>query len=529
MHPHRQQWRTYLLLGIIVAGGLALRLYRLCDRSIWFDEAFSWRLIKYPLGEMLRRVTLDNNLPLYFVLLKGWIGCFGDSALAMRLLSVLLGAAAIVAMFAFVREACQWSSNLRPARYSARRQLDAALLAAALVAVSALQIRWSWDVRAYSLGGLLALVASWSLLRALRSSDRSGRWWFTYAVSAVLFVYTHYFALFTLAVQGVLALYVLWDTAGSSARRLFGSRSGRQAAAVFAAVGLGWAAWMPFFIRQLHQVHESFWIAPLQEWEIAHTVYRMFVEPEEAAVSPTASLWALDLCVVGWVLFLWRADRIHAFIAASALVPIGAAVVLDHLGIHLFLLRYFVFAHLFFLAALAMLAGRIAQVPERYVVAGWLVLCGLLVLWQFHEKANLPQRPGAEAAARWILDHAGADDPVVVNSAFCYLPMLYYLRDRGHCYLYRQDEALPHYLGAAVITPEEMISQEQLAGMRWRRMWLVEQTNWVGAAAGFPPAGVGTLVGRQAFPEAFGLGSIIVCEYHAAKRTHQDGQMATGP
>ncbi|GAB6186275.1 glycosyltransferase family 39 protein [Thermopirellula anaerolimosa] len=515
MHQGKQQWRVYLLLGIIIAGGLALRLYRLCDRSIWFDEAFSWRLAQYPPGEMLRRVTLDNNLPLYFGLLKGWVGCFGDSLFAMRLLSVLLGTAAIAAMFLFVREARRWCCNEARQNNSPRQQTETALVASLFLAVSVFQIRWSWDIRAYALGTLLALLTSWTLLTALRSTKHAFRWWLSYAVLALLFAYTHYFALFTLAIQGVFALYLLWDLAGNNLRDLFRSRKGRYAVASFVLVAAGWAVWMPFFYRQFHQVQESFWIASLQRWEIAHTVYRMFMEPEEATLSLTASLWALDLCVLGWVVFLWRPDRVRIYVAASALVPIASAVLLDRLGVHLFFLRYFLFAHMFFLAALAMLVGRIPLVPERHVVIGGLAVSGLLLVWQFHAKINLPQRPGTEAAARWILEHAEPDDPVVVNSAFCYLPVLYYLRDRGGCYLYRanNDGRVPHYLGAAVIEPEEMVTQEQLASFAGNRIWFVESTNRVGAADSFPPADPRRIIRQMNFPDVFGLGTIRVHEY----------------
>ena len=39
---------TLLALAIIVAGGVALRMYGLYGRSMWFDEGFSWRTIRFP-------------------------------------------------------------------------------------------------------------------------------------------------------------------------------------------------------------------------------------------------------------------------------------------------------------------------------------------------------------------------------------------------------------------------------------------------------------------------------------------------
>ena len=196
-------------LLLILALGVGLRWHHLLDRSIWFDEAFTWRMIEYPFGDMLRRTTLDNTPPLYYVLLLGWSECFGDSPLALRSLSVVMGGVAIIAMFLFVREATTWAGRPDVEQSAKGRGTESALLAALLVAISAFQIRWSWDARPYALGAALVLLSSWALFRALRTREHAGHWWCGYAFLAVMFAYTHYFALFSLVVQAGFALYVL--------------------------------------------------------------------------------------------------------------------------------------------------------------------------------------------------------------------------------------------------------------------------------------------------------------------------------
>src|SRR5262245_16564124 len=83
--------RHLILLGALVLIGLGIRGHDLSARSLWFDEAFCWRLTEFPIPEMIRRVGLDNHPPLYFLLLKGWTSVFGESTMALRSLSVLLG------------------------------------------------------------------------------------------------------------------------------------------------------------------------------------------------------------------------------------------------------------------------------------------------------------------------------------------------------------------------------------------------------------------------------------------------------
>src|SRR5579862_1201882 len=95
----RNNMYVTLALAVIIAVGLGLRTFNLSDRSFWFDEAFSWRLIQYPLFEMLERTAQDNHPPLYFVVLKVWATIFGTSPLALRLPSALLGSLTILGMY----------------------------------------------------------------------------------------------------------------------------------------------------------------------------------------------------------------------------------------------------------------------------------------------------------------------------------------------------------------------------------------------------------------------------------------------
>src|SRR3989338_11107154 len=80
--------QTAGLLGVIVLLGVALRSYHLGARGLWFDEAFSWRLIQFPLPELPTRAAADVHPPLYYILLKLWASIFDTSLLSLRLFSV---------------------------------------------------------------------------------------------------------------------------------------------------------------------------------------------------------------------------------------------------------------------------------------------------------------------------------------------------------------------------------------------------------------------------------------------------------
>src|SRR5690349_14458390 len=58
--------RRCALAGILILGA-GIRTYGLGTRSFWTDEAFTWRMIEFPVGEMLVRISQDNHPPLYFL------------------------------------------------------------------------------------------------------------------------------------------------------------------------------------------------------------------------------------------------------------------------------------------------------------------------------------------------------------------------------------------------------------------------------------------------------------------------------
>jgi uncharacterized membrane protein len=190
--------RASVGLVVVLLVGLGLRYYSLAARSFWFDEAFSWRLTEFPLSEIVQRVGNDNHPPLYFLLLKTWAVLFGVSEWSLRGLSVLLGEVTIIGTYLFTWEAFRRSDQTTE---QTALRYRFALFAAAAVALSILQIRWSWEVRMYTLGTALAAFSSWALFRALHARPSTLRRWLLFGLLDLLFVYTHYYALFSIALK----------------------------------------------------------------------------------------------------------------------------------------------------------------------------------------------------------------------------------------------------------------------------------------------------------------------------------------
>ena len=202
--------RYWIVLAVILVLATAARFHGLAAKSLWLDEALSWRLQSFPIGTLIARTGEPTTVhpPLYFVLLQQWVRLSGDSEFWLRAPSAAAGALTVLAMFSFVYELVRFWSGDRPT--AARDAGLAGLLAAAMLAVNAFHVYLGHQVRGYTLGIVLAVLTSQMLLRALRLG--SVRAWVAYACLALAFCYTHTLALCTLAAQAYFAgMYLLWN------------------------------------------------------------------------------------------------------------------------------------------------------------------------------------------------------------------------------------------------------------------------------------------------------------------------------
>lgn len=153
------------------------------DRSLWLDEAYTVveRGSESIVGILL---TVEPHPPLYYLLVHGWMGAFGNSEVAVRLLSVFIGVAAVGAGY------------LLAARLYDR---DTGLVMAALLGVSSLQVHHAQSVRMYILVMLLSLLSLYFYLRVLDSQTVETR--FAYGFTTVALLYTHVYGVFLVLAQ----------------------------------------------------------------------------------------------------------------------------------------------------------------------------------------------------------------------------------------------------------------------------------------------------------------------------------------
>lgn len=444
--------QTGSLLLLIVMAGLLLRLFHLEAKSLWSDEVATvatslgnlidpdaWTAqgrsfdpatpqaasayverawTSHGLGNWAQTVAvLKQNIhpPFFFWLMNVSIHTLGNTPFGLRLPAVLFGSACIPLLFWVGR---RWAGTA------------VGLLAAALMALSGYQVAHSQDARPYTLATLLALVATWLLLRWLdktRSTNRAFHpvEWGGLALCNALGLYTHYLYLFFI---GFLALYGGW--ALRTHRGFLGW--------LFANLGLSallFLPWLPVLIEQRSFFHhvghytQGLW-QPMQLPEKLWRTLNDFLMPKEKLLKVTSVLF---LTAFGFL--AWRRKVVSMqpllFCGLWLAVILGAQIGLDLLqDTHTVTIRRYTL-----LAAPAIYLGVSYLLLKTPWPTVWLkrTLVSGLLLWTAWNSIQVLsghkfQSDDFQQAAQHITQHKQPGDVVLVHkSGAMAVGMAYYL------------------------------------------------------------------------------------------------------
>lgn len=207
------RWYRPLLVILILLAYL-VRAYHLDFFSFWIDEALTpLRTGQSPLDIIAghtfiqEAVSQDTHPPLYYLFVYITRVLWGTSDYAFRYFSLLWGVALVPLLFQFGRRLFGSSAGL---------------IAALLLAVNPLQVWYGQEARMYTQVVFLGAASSLALWRCLelglaqaagrvpRTNRPIIRWFVLYIVLAGLALYTHYTAVFLIALQGLLWVWLLW-------------------------------------------------------------------------------------------------------------------------------------------------------------------------------------------------------------------------------------------------------------------------------------------------------------------------------
>jgi mannosyltransferase len=495
-----------------VAVGTALRAWQITLRSLWFDEAFSWRLIQFSWPEMFTRAAADVHPPLYYIVVRVWSVVFSDSLLALRSFSVVAAAATIAAAYLF-------------GAYAFRSRWTG-LLAAALVAFSPWQIQFAWEARMYTLGTALVLLTTWLLVHAVRD-EKQPLWWLAYAFAAAAFAYIHYYALFSLIAQALFVLLVILVRTRGRLGEMLHWRLPWLALGAAAGIVVLYVPWLPVFLRQNSQVQASYWIPPLGGWSVPDTFFRMF-RPTAVFLDHSGVLnvvlFALPIILVGLgaAVLLWHGHRHfekHDAIwltVFAALVPFAVSIIISLISQSLYQDRFFVFAHPFILTGLAALLMTLPWRAWRIGLATAATVGFLVAFGVYWRELNIKERPGVRGAVEHITAQQIADEPILVSSPFIYFSVQYYAGEQGaasRALLISESGELAHFAGGPILRADDITTPTVFADETLASLWVVDTTGFGGQPYAVPAPWQATGETLR-FPEVFShQGDILVTRY----------------
>jgi hypothetical protein len=359
-------WRSsrlfaFVLLALALILGGFYRFHWLARWDMNGDEGIAWVAVVKP---TLREVTatfweVENGgkLPLFDIVLHGWVRLFGDSLFALRAMPAALGTIAIVLLFIAVREVCRSLGGETVA--------EAGEVAGAFAAlIYALNVTMVVSDRTAREFPLLIIAELAQIIFFVRAQCRAT--WVEYlgiAISTAIMVSTNYTASFLLSAEALwLGSLLLARWAGSArAAELAVFRPGL---AVTAGIALLTPLLPGIFISSSHAVHHN-----AVSWIRLQPVSWPFQVFCYAAGKPALFRILAALIVFG-VCSQWRSARLAAgFLAAWMLVPVLAVFLVTYLVAPMEFPRYVLIAFIGMFAFAGYGAGCVRSTAVRIVLA----------------------------------------------------------------------------------------------------------------------------------------------------------------
>jgi mannosyltransferase len=175
-------WHLTTLVPIVTLY-LALGFYQLDNQSLWMDEVISINRLS-PTDPIW--MPLYSQSPLYFILLGLWSKVAGNTEVAFRSFSTLLGVAVICFTYAI------------GFRLFNRKT---AVFGAILLATSPYLIWYAQEVRYISLTIVTSLLMTYSFHRAV--SDDVWKWWLSYGITSIMALFSFVTAIFLIVAHGL--------------------------------------------------------------------------------------------------------------------------------------------------------------------------------------------------------------------------------------------------------------------------------------------------------------------------------------
>src|SRR5471032_1267884 len=464
-------WLSRLWWVPILALAMAVRIYGLTASEIGGDEGSSLLLSEYVMEDLWFHVARDVYPPLCCFVLRGWIEVFGDGIWSIRGMSALPGAAAVGLGIWLTRQ------------LSTRR---AAVLAGVLLALFPTAVRYSQEVRMYSLLAVWLLGATLALVYWVRQPERT-RYLAVYVVLMAAGFYTHYFT--------ALCVLVHWAYLGVLCRsqapgqRLIIRPSWWCANALIVVLYLPWLPNLLDLTQHIEQLKvggDIGWEDPVSLISVPSMVWQFVLQDEGIGFWPPL-FWLFPLLLIAVVgLAAWR-DRERyrqaCLLALFFLLPLLLVYGVSFIS-PVFIERYLT---VYALGLPILMALAIDRLPKRlaWLGAALFVLFVGVELLGLKNNATVDEHDQFNVAVEFVNRNYQEDDRIVISDMLWYLPYVYYDETDAQLQLFTPPTAAgkstrPNAYGFGTLVDQDggRIYLDHLSALpaETQRVWLISST-----------------------------------------------------
>jgi 4-amino-4-deoxy-L-arabinose transferase-like glycosyltransferase len=193
--------RSALSALALLALAFFLRVYRLGDKNIWWDEGWTVWMAQHDFSWIALRTASDEHPPLHYWLMNVWQTITGPDAFTGRFFSLLFGVLLVALVY-------RLGKDIGGARLG--------LLAALFLGLARFNVWWSQDIKNYTLSASFAWVSVWAVQEIVFSETDLRRKfvsektiWIMYILATATALYSHYLAALIVLANNVFVLILL--------------------------------------------------------------------------------------------------------------------------------------------------------------------------------------------------------------------------------------------------------------------------------------------------------------------------------
>ena len=450
----------FLLLLSITFLGAILRIWNIEREGLRLDEAQSVWQASHTLEYIHYYMSKNVHLPLHNSLLHFWMNMFGSGERNIRILSAIPGILTIPSMYFLANEILNKKG---------------ALFAAFVVAISPFYIWYSREIRMYTLLALTSTLSYFFYIRILKYN--SFQYYLGYLIINIIGIYTHYFFLFVLLIQGMFFL-LSWKV-NFNENKIVNKK--RQLVYFNLAAAVLFISYIPWIKTLIFSSNGIAKFGPALDIPTPFNIILTFFEftfgyQPVNYTSMLLSLWPL-LILSGFLFLEKRRNPFSPFLYLAILgilFPLIIVYIISVTAKPMYLTRYLTPMTPMYLILITWFLLEIKGKLKVVIIILFLFTTLTLLYNQFTNPDN-PEREDYKSAVEYLNSNTDYRDAIVIAPPFVIYPFQYYYDGKSTTYTMpiwnKKKGGIPELTNDSMVRDSEKIKEGH------KRIFLLLATN----------------------------------------------------